>query len=139
MADYIIPLLMFGIPGLILFLGGLNGLIKNSQIKKHGIKTVATIVDLEFYTERSDETGPITTTYPVVEFYDINRNKVVQELKEGDGLYTRGQKLAIIYMKINGNYHVVTNSKLFLVRFPLGMTIIGSVILVTIFLVLLNR
>ncbi len=132
MEDNIIPILMFGIPSLILLIGGVNGLIKNSVIKKNGIKTIATIIDRKLYTEKDLEYGDRTSTYPVVEFRDTSGNKIVQELGQGDGSYMIGQRLSIIYLKRNRSYKIVTNSNLFLVRFPLGMAIIGLIILSTI-------
>ena len=129
MEDNIIPILMFGIPGLILLIGGINGLIKNSVIKKNGIRTIATIIDRKLYTEKDLEYGDRTTTYPVVEFRDTSGNTIVQELDQGDGSYMVGQRLSIIYLKRNREYEIVTNSNLFLVRFPLGMLIIGLIIL----------
>ncbi|SHF25926.1 hypothetical protein SAMN03080594_103115 [Arenibacter palladensis] len=129
MDDHIIPILMFDIPGLILLIGGINGLIKNSIIKKNGIKTIATIIDRKLYAEKDLEYGDRTSTYPVVQFRDTNGNTIIQELDQGDGSYMVGQRLSIIYLKRNREYEIVTNSKLFLVRFPLRMLIIGLIIL----------
>ena len=129
MEENIIPILMFGIPGLILLIGGIRGLIKNSIIKKNGIRTVATIVDQKLYTTKNFDSGDRVTTYPVVEFRNTSGNKIVQELNQGKGSYIVGQRLSIIYLKRNRDYEIVTNSNLYLVRFPLGMAIIGLIIL----------
>ncbi|MFD0964503.1 hypothetical protein [Pseudofulvibacter geojedonensis] len=131
--EKIITYLIFGFPGLILLIGGIKGLIK-----KNGIKTVSEIIDLRLCAD-NDRESRVTTTYPVVEFYDTDGNKIVKELSEGNGRYMKGQRLNIIYLKRNDNYEIITNSKLFLIRFPLGMAIIGAIILSTIFFIIITK
>ncbi|MFL1896021.1 hypothetical protein ACJRPK_09985 [Aquimarina sp. 2-A2] len=139
MERFIIPLIMFGIPGLILFTGGIQQLVKNLFIKKNGIQTIAKIIDLKIYTDRNYESGPTSTTYPVIEFYEKNGSKIVKELTEGNGKYQRGQRLSIVYIKRYNDYEIITDSKLFLIKFPIGMIVIGFIILSIISFIIINN
>lgn len=116
-------------------------LIGHQSIQKNGIRTISKIVDIKKYTDNSSlaDSGPRTSIYPIVEFITKNGEKVTSELNQGKGNYQIGQNVNIIYLKKGKKYDIVTNSNLWLIKFPIGMIIIGLIILSIIGYSIYNR
>lgn len=125
--------LIFSLLALFLLFNGINTLIKNKRIKKNGIKAVGVIIDFNIKTDKDPERGTKISKYPIIEFKNRKGERITSELTQSDNQYMIGNNIPIIYLKNGNNYNIVIDSKLWLINFPLGMTIIGLfVLLITI-------
>lgn len=128
--DISIGAAIFGFWGGVLFLIlGISKLITNHRIKKYGMKTIAVISDFQIEKDRDSERRTIISKYPKVQFINTEGEKIITELSQGDGSYVIGQRIPIIYERNKGKYDITINSNLWLVRFPLGLALVGFVIL----------
>ncbi|MFV0540674.1 MAG: hypothetical protein ACK5MZ_05480 [Aestuariibaculum sp.] len=137
---FFIVIMLFSIPGVILFYSGIKILLKNKHIKKNGIKTTAVIIDIVKYTDRSShDSGTNISTYPIIEFMSIDKERITSKLKEGKGNYLIGDKVGVIYLKNEDKYDIITNENLWRIKFPLGMIVVGFIILLVIALTIIYR
>lgn len=126
--DINIGTIIFSLLGLFLLFNGISTLIKNNKIKNYGTKTFGEIIDFNIKTDRDQESGPQITKYPIIEFKNRKGAIITSELTQSDNKYMVGYKIPIIYLLKQNEYKIVINSKLWLIRFPVGMALVGLII-----------
>lgn len=133
----IIAAVIFASIGFMMIYSALKLLGKYEEMETKGTKTKAKIIDFVAKIERNNQDRSNTTYYfPIVEFFDVEGNKVVRKLgfsEEPDRINTY---ISILYLKNGNEYDVLVDKKLWKSIFPqifiyVGYLLIGvSIVLI---------
>lgn len=118
MQDLFVALFFMGI-GLIMILAALEFMRKYEQMEVKGIKTKAKIIDFIAEREKNNHDSRGTTYYfPIVEFLDVDGNKVVQKLDFSEESNRINTFINILYLKQGNEYDILVDKKLWKSTFP---------------------